>query len=357
MQFYHWLILAGQLIRRRSLCLIYCCATLINSKPAHVLLQARARQPMLLARVLLSAVALCFTAQVCSQPQQEQQLLQHSPAECSLVLLGHGSGQLGVAYASLNCSSAGGLVPVAVNATHMQQHAASFRGVTVMDSSDCANHAATSSAGVGRKNVHALLYFCGNHSLILNQPVVKGVALVDVSSSSHSDDPALLLFGGSIQAGIDGGQFDGNTAGTALMAMQRATLQLHGTLVNAHVGARAMALIADGSAVVTIDSSTLSNMLAAAALARDQATLVVEGSTFRNNSCNYLDPHGPSMLEAQGASTATLSNSVFSRNTVHSGTVVYVADEAQVGGNHQGLCIAQRTHMRHIQQPGIQFCA
>jgi hypothetical protein len=190
---------------------------------------------MLLARVLLLAVALCFTARVCSQPQQEQQLLQHSPAECSLVLLGHGSGQLGVAYASLNCSSAGSLVPVAVNATHMQQHSASFRGVTVIDSSDCATHAATSSAGVGRKNVHPLLYFCGEYNLILNQPVVKGVALVDVNSSSHSDD-STLLFGGSIQAHIDGGQIDGNTAGTALMVMQRATLHTHGTLVNAHVG-------------------------------------------------------------------------------------------------------------------------
>jgi hypothetical protein len=118
-----------------------------------------------------------------------------------------------------------------------------------------------------------------------------------------------------------------------------------------------MAVIADGSAVATINNSTISNMLAAAVLARDQATLVVEGSTFRNNSCNYLDPHGPSMLEAQGASTATLSNSVFSRNTVHSGTVVYIADDAQVGGNHQGLCIAHHTRVRHIQQPDIQFCA
>jgi hypothetical protein len=118
----------------------------------------------------------------------------------------------------------------------MQQHSVSFSGVTVIDSSDCATHAATSLAGVGRKNAHALLYFCGEYSLILNQPVVKGVALVDVNSSSHSDDSTLLLFGGSIQARIDGGQIDGNTAGTALMVMQRATLHTHGTLVNAHVG-------------------------------------------------------------------------------------------------------------------------
>jgi hypothetical protein len=123
-----------------------------------------------------------------------------------MVLLGHDSGQLGVAYASLNCSSAGGLVPVAINATHMQKHSGRFRGVTVIDSSDCVSHAATSSAGVGRKNVHALLYFCGDQNLTLIQLVVKGVALLDIKSTSHSDDPTLLLFGGSIHAGIDGGQ-------------------------------------------------------------------------------------------------------------------------------------------------------
>jgi hypothetical protein len=138
-----------------------------------VLLQADTRQSMLLARALLLAVAFCFAVQVCSQPQQEQQ---RSLAECSLVLLGHGSGQLGVAYASLNCSSPGGLVPVAINATHMQQHSGKFRGVSVIDNSDCVSHAATSSAGVGRKNVHALLYFCGDQNLTLIQPVVKGVA-------------------------------------------------------------------------------------------------------------------------------------------------------------------------------------
>jgi hypothetical protein len=205
---------------------------------------------MLLARVLLLAMALSFAVQVRSQQQQEQeqqeqQLLQQSLAECSLVLLGHGKGQHGIAYASLNCSSAYGLIPVAVNATHMQPHSARFRGVTVVSSSDCVSHAATSSAGVGRKSVHALLYFCGDHNLTLNQPVVKGVALVDVNSTSHSDDPTLLFFGGSIHARLDGGQFDGNIAGAAMMVVQHATLDVHGTLVNAHVGARAMALLAD----------------------------------------------------------------------------------------------------------------
>jgi hypothetical protein len=146
------------------------------------------------------------------------------------------------------------------------------------------------------------------------------------------------LFVGSIHAGIDGGQFDGNTAGTAMMAVQRATLDLHGTLVNAHVGARAMGLLADGNAVVTINNSTFSNMVAAALLVQQHVSLVVEGSTFRNNSCNGLDPHAPNILRAQGTSKATIIDSVFSGNTVPDGSVVFLADSAQVGGNNNN-CI------------------
>jgi hypothetical protein len=57
--------------------------------------------------------------------------------------------------------------------------------------------------------------------------------------TDFADDHALLLFGGSISASVNSGQFSGNTAGTAMVTLQEAALQkaeVHRTAVTEHCG-------------------------------------------------------------------------------------------------------------------------
>ncbi|KAF6253512.1 hypothetical protein COO60DRAFT_407427 [Scenedesmus sp. NREL 46B-D3] len=212
----------------------------------------------------------CLYGSAWASEQQQQR------ADCRLLLMGHGragstsgingtmhgtSSRQGIA-ARLSCSSPSGPVKISINTTLLLPQSAAFTGVTVLDSSDCQAHAAAGSGGVP---IHALLYFCSNQKLQLHllQPIVQGVVLADGSAPMYN--PALLVFGGNVNATITGGWLAHNTAGAALVVMNQAQLTLQNTLVTQHKGTHGRAVLALDNSRVAIDNSTFSNMTAAAA--------------------------------------------------------------------------------------------
>jgi hypothetical protein len=142
------------------------------------------------------------------------------------------TGRVGVAVASLSCNSSDGTpVPIAINETHLQQHAAAFAGVKILAASECKADAATATPAP----IHGLLYFCSSsHHLVLLRPVIRNLALPlalpgDISStasSNHSWHQAILAFGGNVTASIVNGSFTDNIAGTAVLARQQAVLSV-----------------------------------------------------------------------------------------------------------------------------------
>jgi hypothetical protein len=137
--------------------------------------------------------------------------------------------RIGVAVASLSCNSSDGTpVPIAINKTYLQQHAAAFTGVKILVVSACKADAAMDAPAP----IHGLLYFCSSsHQLALLQPVVRNLVLPlpvqrDISSSNNSWHQAILVFGGNVTAGIVDGSFSDNIAGTVLVVRQQAVLSV-----------------------------------------------------------------------------------------------------------------------------------
>lgn len=122
-------------------------------------------------------------------------------ADCRLLLQGYGNNsssttsssrsgnstgrdKLGVAVAWLSCNSSdGALLPVAINETYLQQHAAAFTGVKILAASACKADAAAALPSP----IYALLYFCSSdHHIKLQQPVIQNLRLPPLAAGSNS---------------------------------------------------------------------------------------------------------------------------------------------------------------------------
>jgi hypothetical protein len=261
-------------------------------------------------------------------------------AECKLVVLGHRSSSSstsdsssdssrrhGVAFASLNCTSTDGHVPVIVNEEHLKRYAAYFNGVTALSSSDCKDHAEVNNT----RPVTALLYFCSEHQLLLQNPVVQGVTLVDADSTSHPDDPAILLFGGSIDASITGGRFSNNTAGADVVAQQQASVHIQDTTFYSSTAARGLSVYASDSSLLSISNSVFTNMtLAGVILAVTEARITIANSTFSNNVIDAWDDQAAGVIQLFNDATAVITGSTFSSNRAGEGAGVAAYGSAQV---------------------------
>jgi hypothetical protein len=123
-----------------------------------------------------------------------------SQTVCKLVLRGYGGGRsnkTGVSWAQLECLPQG-QQPVAVilDESHLNKFAPTFQGVSCLEIS-----AAVTAA---------LISFCGNEQLLLEQPVIEGVLMERAHSNTSERPPALLLFGGSINVNVTNGRLQRN---------------------------------------------------------------------------------------------------------------------------------------------------
>jgi hypothetical protein len=117
-----------------------------------------------------------------------------------------------VAHASLHCTAPGAsqyAVPVAINETHLKQHAANFTGVTIVPGSSCQQQADDVAT-------YPLLLFCGSQTLQLLQPVVQHVWLQNTFVDEWSS--VVVAFGGNVTAEVSAGWFAGNAAAYILLA-------------------------------------------------------------------------------------------------------------------------------------------
>lgn len=113
----------------------------------------------------------------------------HHDAECSLQLYGHGNNKLEIATAALDCTSAtGGPLTVGYNSSHLKEHVRGFSGVKLVPYTElsCCN---TKSLA----EIRSLLYFCGNYSVALREPVIKDIWLPPARQGILN---GLCVFGG-----------------------------------------------------------------------------------------------------------------------------------------------------------------
>jgi hypothetical protein len=268
-----------------------------------------------LANMASASIAAPVSARAAAKQEQHPGQQQQQHAGCRLLLRGHHNGSLGVAAAQLACSSPSGPVPVFVNSTHLGQYAAAFTGVTLVANEHCATQAAANSVSKDWGRPYGLLFFCSNVRLTLHQPVVQGVALYDRPSlaSKDAEQTALLAFGGSIDAEISGGEFVGNTAGPAMLAMQNASLSVARTVVHSNVGYRGVGLMALDNSVVNISNSAISNMTsdAGSVYATHSAHVVMVDSMISDNAA-ATDGAG---IHGAGNSTVLATNTSIIRNS------------------------------------------
>jgi hypothetical protein len=137
--------------------------------------------------------------------------------------------RIGVAVASLSCNGSDGTpVPISVNTTYLQQHAAAFTGVKILVVSACKADAADASPAP----IHGLLYFCSSsHHIMLLRPVIRNLQLPlalpsDISSANNSWHQAVLVFAGDVTATIVDGSFTDNVAGSVLVFKQQAMMSV-----------------------------------------------------------------------------------------------------------------------------------
>jgi hypothetical protein len=256
------------------------------------------------------------------------------------VILGFGSSsnrssngtRQGIAYASLNCSSPAGPVPVAISEKHLGQHAQAFQGVTVHISNGCKQQV---PAVHRNASIDALLYFCSDQPLQLTllQPVVRGVALVADFKSLPAENPAFLAFGGNVNATIIAGQFTNNTAGAALVAYQQAALNMVDTEISGHAGQRAVGVLALGAAKVSITNSSFShNTVPNVVLASNNSRISVISSMFVNNTLDAFNTENGGLLQFEDTSRGVIDSSMISNTTAGQASGLSVCNSSQVGG-------------------------
>lgn len=181
--------------------------------------------------------------------------------------------------------------------------------------------------------MHALLYFCGDYKLTLEQPVVQELVL-DYSSSDW--DTAVVAVGGNVRAAIPSGSFSYSKAGSMVYGMESHQVVLLSANVSNNSAEYGAAVWAADSARVVISSSSLSgnsaSMHGGAVYAKDTSQVTLSNfSGLVNNSASYGG--GVFLL---GAARLGVSGADISLNVAQYGGGVAASDSSQV-------CAVQKT--------------
>jgi hypothetical protein len=192
----------------------------------------------------------------------------------------------------LNCTSAshaGAKVSVAINPS-----TTGLSDLSICDASgaieeiddDCKQQAAALP-------LTPALFFCGNHSISLMNPVVHGSGRASGNATAASS-LALLAFCGHVKALISNGSFVDNKVGAVVLLLGNASLVVNSSAFSSN----------------TLNGSCIS---AAGAL-----SLVVENSTFANNSASppaaLVALDGGAALRIAGSANASCNACVISGN-------------------------------------------
>jgi hypothetical protein len=220
------------------------------------------------------------------------------PAVCSLVLRGgriSDSGETGQGTAPslhLKCTSAshaGVKVPVAIN-----PNTTGLNDLSVYDASgategideDCKQQAAALP-------LTPAIFFCGNYSITLANPVVHGIGRASANATASSS-LALLAFGGHVKAAISNGSFVENRVGAVVLLLGNASLVVNKSAFSSN----------------TLNGSCIS--------ATDASSLVVDNSTFTNNNASppaaLVALDGGTALRIAGSANASCNACVISGN-------------------------------------------
>jgi hypothetical protein len=248
--------------------------------------------------LLLQLVLLLHCCSSKAAAAAEAAAAQH--AVCQLVLHGYStasssSSSSNAGDVELTSSSTGFLsctpdnIPVGITSSitglDVARSAAAAHGIYDLDE-DCKQQAAALL-------YTPVLFFCGNYSITLTNPVVHGIGRASANATAASS-LALLAFGGRVKASISNGSFVGNKVGAVVLLLGNASLVVNSSAFSSN----------------TLNGSCIS---AAGAL-----SLVVENSTFANNSASppaaLVALDGGAALRIAGSANASCNACVISGN-------------------------------------------
>lgn len=233
--------------------------------------------------VVLCVTTLPFAVRSAQLPRAESQ-----HAVCSLTLQGNLNPKtLGVAAANLHCNSSKP-IPIGINSTYLGRFAPHFTGVQVVSDLTC-QHQAKGYWPINETRVplFALLYFCGDYYLTLQQPSVQHVSLV---YDNDAWDSAAVAFGGQIEVSIRQGRFTGNSAGSTLIAFQEAVVSVSdGTVLEYNKGKYGAGMMAiDNGRLALRDASLRYNhaQWGGSVSCAHNATVSINNTEFHNNTAS-----------------------------------------------------------------------
>lgn len=174
-----------------------------------------------------------------------------------------------------------------INSTYLANHTADLTGVRLLSTSACQQKAKgywKTADLLDRVPMLALLYFCGDHQLILQQAYVHNVTL-DYNESSW--DAAVIAVGGHTRLTIAQGSFIGNNAGVTLAAIQTAHVAVNdNTVIKHNTGLYGAGIaVLDGASLVIRNTTLCCNYAewGGAVLCAHNASVSIDSSNFSSN--------------------------------------------------------------------------
>jgi hypothetical protein len=262
---------------------------------------------------------------------------------CQLVLHGHSTASSSSSSSSpgdveLTPSSKGLLsctpdtIPVGVtsNITGLEiaRSAAAAHGIHDLNE-DCKEQAATLL-------YTPVLFFCGNYSITLTNPVVHGIGRASANATAASS-LVLLAFGGQVKAAISNGSFVDNRVGAVVLLLGNASLVVNSSSFSSNT-LNGSCITAAGDSSVVVDNSTFTNNNAsppAALVALDGgAALRIAGSAKAScNACvisgNKAEGWGGG-VRTLGSARLTMRSCLLSNNSAQQGGSLWAGEDSRV---------------------------
>lgn len=273
----------------------------------------------------LTAVLLLQLGGIGEAQQQQQQPGQQLNAVCSLGIRGFEADRIGVANASLNCTSPSPL-RVGVDAGLMSKFVHQFQGVEASaDAYSCHRQVLYAANDVGDQ-LHALLHFCaGNYNVTFSQLSIQDVYL-DLNDTYWS----ILAFGQQVVVNIVQGFVANNQARSALVFIDNAQAQLSHVKFLRNAGVMGTCILGLDKAQINVSNSSFTNNTAVSAAAGvgidGEVKLHVSNSLFDSN----LATQTGGAVGVTGQAVATLASTTIRNCSAPFSGGVYAAGFASV---------------------------
>jgi hypothetical protein len=264
-------------------------------------------------------------------------------AVCQLVLHGHSTASSSsssspgeaepTSKALLSCTPDNISVGINSNITGLEiaRSAAAARGVHDLDE-DCQQQA-------GALLYTPVLFFCGNYSITLTNPVVHGIGRASANATAASS-LVLLAFGGRVKASISNGSFVDNRVGAVVLLLGNASLVVNNSAFSSNT-LNGSCISAAGASSLVVENSTFFNNNAsppAALVALDGgAALRIAGSA--NVSCNACVISGNKAegwgggVRSLGSARLTMRSCLMRNNSAQQGGSLWAGEDSRVSSS------------------------